>query len=314
MSHSPSEADPSPKERTSSDDQVIITADPLIPKPVGMGTSNVVSTSSPIHDLDSTSQWKSSELVDPPKQAQSDVIHNLIPEENTQVWHGQSSQKKQRSQKKQGDLESTDEWFPPSERPLTDPSIVDIQDDLSDLNDTQSPQLTSVLLSQVDVQPHQIEITSSSIGWDRDAILVEIICFAILGLSLLGPFSGLFAYGWSFERFGLFFGLTSVLWLVIFLVALGTRRRQQISINQAWVTYTILFPSGLPLKRRFPFSDLQEISLGAHPSASSGQEWIVLTGKNQVIAFGAHLSEAERKVIFERLQSKTINLQQGIFS
>lgn len=303
MSQSPSEPHPSQLDHTHGGSQSIVTSDPLIPKPLGTGDSNVVSTASPVADLETTSQWKKPEQLN---QAPPKVDQGFIPEESTLVWRNKAKQK-------HGDLESTDEWFPTTTRSIDEPVILEAQDDLSDLRDTDSQEL-NMIVSEIDLQVHQVMVTTPTIGWERDAILVEIICISILTLSLFGPFSGLFELGWNLERFGLFFGLTSLLWLVIILVALGTRRKQRVVINQAWVTYILLFPGGLPLKRRFKFQDLQEVSLGTHPSLKSEHEWILLTGKNQVIAFGAHLNPEERKAIFERLQAKAVNLQQGILS
>ena len=299
MTQSPSEPHPSQLDDTQDETQSMVTSDPLIPKPVGTGDSNVVSTSSPMAGIETTSQWKK------PEQLQ----HNqgFIAEESTQVW-------KNKAKQQQGDIESTDEWFPKTKRIVDEPVILEAEDDLSDLRDTDSQELNPITVSEIDLQVHQIMVTTPTIGWERDAILIEFICLSILGLSIFGPFDGLFELGWNLERFGLFFGLTSLLWLVIILVALGTQRKQRVTINQAWVTYTLLFPGGLPLKRRFKFQDLQEVSIGIHPSTKSEQEWVLLTGKNQVIAFGAHLDPEERKTIFERLQSKTVNLQQGILS
>ena len=90
MTQSPSEPHPCQLDDTQDETRSMVTSDPLIPKPVGTGDSNVVSTSSPVAGIETTSQWKK------PEQLQ----HNqgFIAEESTQVW-------KNKAKQQQGDIE-----------------------------------------------------------------------------------------------------------------------------------------------------------------------------------------------------------------
>ena len=291
-----------------------ITADPLIPRPLDMGSSVVKSSPSPLTDTDqseATLRWQRDEQSSPPLEEQTKVWskdREYAPVERPRAITIPLDQKTLR---RTLDVESTDEWIAPKVSPLLEGD--------SQENDALTPQQEVAherdqrYLSEIEKQLYQITITTPPLKWGLIAksaasvgvvtsllLITEIGVYATNEPSLLGPTLQL--------------NIGSLLLIVTLILSLWCSQRQRISVNQAQVTYRRLFWLTLSRSTSFPFSELQEVSehipiQDEDPQPSS----ITLVGKDREFRFGEHLSEEEKRYLLESLKEKVVDLQQGVF-
>ncbi len=292
-----------------------ITADPLIPRPLGMENSVVKSSPSPLTDtdqLEATLRWQRDEQSSPPLEEQTRVWSKdgeYPPIERPQAI---TIPLEQKTLRRTLDVESTDEWIAPKVSPLLEGD--------SQENDALTPQQQEVAherdqrcLSEIEKQLYQITITTPPLKWGliaKSAASVGVVTSLLLITEI-----GVYATSEP-SLFGSALQLTigSLLLIVTLILSLWCSQRQRISVNQAQVTYRRLFWLTLSRSTSFPFSELQEVSehipiQDEVPQPSS----ITLVGKDREFRFGEHLSEEEKRYLLESLKEKVVDLQQGVF-
>ena len=309
--------------------------DPLIPQPIGMGTSQVQSQTSPLKESKTTNEWDRKEIEQAlstssleeestqvwrkqktlPKASKENADHLLVGEEQEQKVNTQSHLNDDTPQIAVSQLETTLEWKK-TNHSIMATSNVELDEEVPPL--LASAQLTSSKhrsiqfkqRSKIELQPHQLSFTTPVVGWNQvslSLLLLYTIVMYILWASF-GTFAQAFANMQTLMLFSLVYLVSGYLSL----------RKERVVMNKAKVTKLLLFPGGLKIKKDIGFDDLQEIKLEKKQSkllfVQLGEKrQVVFIGKDKTFYFGSHLQEEELHHLYEILQAKSVNLQQDVY-
>ena len=154
------------------------------------------------------------------------------------------------------DLESTKEWYPPSDRPLAQAPLIEPNDDLSDLKEIRLDQLN--LESTLSLHDDVLTIVSPRTGWRKRDILFILISVVVIVLLLLGPLDVVLLLGLKFG-FKLFLSLTLLFWIMMLGVYVGVERQRDLlsSPNKSFIQatcqgFSVIFQRSSSLKKPMP--------------------------------------------------------------
>lgn len=213
------------------------------------------------------------------------------------------------------DLESTKEWYPPSDRPLAQAPLIEPNDDLSDLKEIRLDQLN--LESTLSLHDDVLTIISPRTGWRKSDILFILISVVVIVLLLLGPLDVVLLLGLKFG-FKLFLSLTLLFWIMMLGVYVGVERQQRLVIRPEQIIYTSYLPGFLGyfpeiklFKKTYALEHLIDVKNESYTSHGFMSESLVFKMKmgSKNILFGTHLKLEERQVIAEHVQAHLIRLQ-----
>jgi len=257
-----------------------------------------------ISDAEITQEWKREQLK---VELNHDSSLELTQENE---WFTESLQ----------DIESTQEWYPPSDRPLAQAPVIEPHDDLSDLKTIDLAQLN--LKSVLSLTGDILTITTPRVSWRSKDILFIIISLGTIGLLLIGPLKVVFWLD-SEVAVPLFFALTMLFWLMIIGVFVGFYRKQKLVINAEQLTYSIYFPCQLGkipnftiFKKNYPLDQLIEATNDFYTEHGFVSHCLVLKmqGEQSNIFFASMLDLEERQVLAEQIHAHLIRLQKSKFS
>ncbi|MAD60313.1 MAG: hypothetical protein CMH49_02205 [Myxococcales bacterium] len=255
-----------------------------------------------------TQEWQKDQL-------QLEIDHNLSQDASLGYQSTHSINQQVDSMQTEFDLESTKEWYPPSDRPLAQTPLIEPNDDLSDLKEIRLDQLN--LNSKLSLNDEVLTIVTPRLGWRSSDILFILISTVVIILLLLGPLDVVLLMDFEFG-FRIFLSFTLLFWLMIFGVYVGIERQQKLVINSEEIAYTSYLPSFLGyfphlklFQKTYSLDQLIDVKNESYSSHGFLHESLVFKmktgGKN--ILFGTHLSTYERHRLAEQIQAHLIRLQ-----
>lgn len=263
-----------------------------------------------ITDAEITQEWKREQL-----KSESNQDSNGEPTQEDE-WLAASSQHVEFAQ----DIESTQEWYPPSDRPLAQTPVIEPNDDLSDLKTIDLAQLN--LTSALSLTGDVLTITTPRVSWRSRDILFIVLSLGTIGLLLIGPLKVVF---WLDAEVAvpLFFALTMLFWLMIIGVFVGFYRKQTLVINSEQLIYSTYLPSQLGkmpnftlFKKNYPLDQLIEATNDFYTEDSFVSHCLVLKmqGEQPNLFFAPMLDLEERQLLAEQIHAHLIRLQKSKFS